>query len=200
MSNEQLKKNKIKMLAVWNRGSKIIKDLHAVYVDEYSPRRSKPFLTINSWGNKNQPYPELEIKDEDGIVELYYISIYLDSSPVSSSSSSTPSSSATSQLQQLSISIPPQLFLSTTGDSGEYHGNYLGLYKHAGDHNNRPYYRQHHTVDDGETGYVLYYNKEGHIIVAEKLDGYAELKNESGDMFSNKWKYSELKLFGSKVS
>ena len=42
---------------------------------------------------------------------------------------------------------PKMLLVTSTGAAAEYVGGCMGVFLLAGEHNNRPYYRQKHTLD-----------------------------------------------------
>ena len=85
------------------------------------------------------------------------------------------------------------LLLTTTGDAAEYCSDCMGLFLLAGEHNNRPYYKQNHTVDT-EGAKFLYSSASGKWLVSDTLGGAEwRLKNtaRTASVPTSGWKYWE---------
>ena len=96
-----------------------------------------------------------------------------------------------SDIMPLWSTSPPDIFLSTEGDAGDYQGDKLGQYRCEGEVNEKRCYKQLHSVRDGRSGYYLFYNREGHIIISDKLDDdgkvYLMNKTSEGELLKGIW-------------
>ena len=62
------------------------------------------------------------------------------------------------------------VLVTSTGAAAEWFGASMGVFLLAGEHNNRPYYRQKHTVDTQGASF-LYSHDNGGWVVSDTLGG-----------------------------
>ena len=83
------------------------------------------------------------------------------------------------------------LLVTSTGAAAEYAGDSMGVFLLAGEHNNRPYYRQKHTVDT-EGAWFLYCYENGNWYVSDILgENAGSLKNttKTASVPTSGWQY-----------
>merc|ERR1712038_1904318 len=84
------------------------------------------------------------------------------------------------------------LLVTSTGAAAEYKGHCMGVFLLAGEHNNRPYYRQKHTLDTGGAMF-LYSQENGNWYVSSTLgeaDGYLKNTSQTASVPTSGWQYS----------
>merc|ERR1712038_1611069 len=85
------------------------------------------------------------------------------------------------------------VLVTSTGAAAEYQGGSMGVFLLAGEHNNRPYYRQKHTVDT-EGALFLYSHENGTWYVSTtlgKAGGGLKNTTQSASVPTSGWQYGD---------
>ena len=84
------------------------------------------------------------------------------------------------------------LLVTSTGAAAEEQGDCMGVFLLAGEHNNRPYYRQKHTLDT-QGAKFLYSHDNGDWVVSDILgedDGYLKNTSQTASVPTSGWQYA----------
>merc|ERR1712241_223307 len=90
------------------------------------------------------------------------------------------------------------VLVTSTGAAAEYWGSCMGVFLLAGEHNNRPYYRQKHTVDT-QGARFLYSQENGIWYVNDILgedNGYLKNTSQTASVPTSGWQYAEGWQYG----
>ena len=94
-------------------------------------------------------------------------------------------------LKALEKKYPKMVLVTSTGAAAEYKGYCMGVFLLAGEHNNRPYYRQKHTLDT-QGALFLYSHDNGIWYVSDTLGkAGGSLKNttKTASVPTSGWQY-----------